>query len=162
MEERPNVSTAINTKHADPSNVVAFEHHPDPARQGQTVSADLLADAMAILRGEESTALGFVAHHPLAGKSYALLSPPELTPEVLEAAFPDQVVEDEEDDEPGARFNRWNHLERALEEVVYDIVSGSPIEWPNVKNPVYAHELRMAQRRTLEHLLSLAGAEVQA
>lgn len=124
-----------------------------------SVNPQLMADAKALLEGEMTRQV----RRPNLDcsrrvKAFAATSRPEMSREDLAKAFPDRA--DYDADDP---YCKQSPLERAISEVICDVVdcetsglSHSTVRYEEIVNPLYLHEIRLAQRRTMEQLLKMA------
>lgn len=123
-----------------------------------SVNPQLIADAKALLEGKMPRRKRLEDADFARVEEFGNSGPLEVTIEDLAAAFPNNDRCD-----PGDPYIRQTPLERALSEVVCDVVDCDTQNLPYstngfslLRNPLYRHEVRQAQRRTLEHLLRMA------
>lgn len=154
------------SKHAESLSGVFPEQPPSPPAEGKPTlqeGPNVLA-ARAVLAGEQMPEC-YWSPWPAKGEPAARLQElaaevPAFTAESLGARFPDKRAVWPEDRADIAAYNALSPLERALDEVFADFAEG--IDETEVRNPIYLHELRQAQRRTLERLLEVAEQPSQA
>ena len=159
----------VKNQHANPSGNCLLDHHVTPALEGQTVSAETLGQgpnieaARAILAGKPAP-----AGHPWGrwqrserAASYLqglMAPPPTVTIADLAERFPDEPPADDPEDQPPVdRYNSLSPVERAIEETITTAIDADIFN-PARNHPIFLHELRQAQRRTLEQLLAMATA----
>ncbi len=124
-----------------------------------SVSPDILADAKALLEGKVPRSVrrpNDSAHR--RARDFATTAEPSVSAEALFEAFPDRVEHDANDP-----YCEQSPLGRAIWEVVCDVVdcetgglSHATGGYEEIRGPLYRHEIRQAQRRTLNRLLRMA------
>lgn len=123
--------------------------------------------ARAIIAGELMPAAHPWHGATLAGRCREMTATPPIPTDAelaeLFPAWPEKVPLFDRDDEPldpeaadecTAWHNSLSPVGRAIDEVLYTLDQG--IDEDYIRNPIYLHELRRAQRRTLQRLLELA------
>lgn len=120
-------------------------------RHGGTMSSSIATDARALLRGEMPTKRKVWGAGPVLENRVRQLGEtelPELSKDLLSDLYPDRKGDDQHD----AEWNRLSLTERALTDLMADIMDDCQ-SLGEVANPRYRQELRFAQRRSLEYLL---------
>lgn len=113
-----------------------------------TVNPQLMAEAKALLEGK---APRWQLKEDKAARieKFAVTTAPEVSELALAEAFPD-----EPNPPDGDLYNEQTPIERAIGEIISDVHDCT--DYDEFRNPLYRHEVRQAQRRTLEHLLKMA------
>lgn len=113
-----------------------------------SVNPELMAEAKALLEGK---APRWQLKEDKAARieKFAVTTAPEVSQLALAEAFPDDPNPPD-----GDLYNEQTPIERAIGEIISDVLDCT--NYDEFRNPLYRHEVRQAQRRTLEHLLALA------